>query len=423
MFYYVVWGLSAFAIYNRTTGLMYNKLYDSLCGSSPHEFNYCLSPGEYSIDITRGSSPEYNEWFLANCSLFGGSPSTIEFDIEKNGNCKHICSNGLLLPLTVSNTKGDVGFNGGYYTIISLKNNKVIYGGTLLTMDGIEQTHEICLYKGTYKVSFEKVGTYPLQLSLEICGHYIYSFDVIEIEIDANLKCNILLSYPTYSPTTLISSSPIIVSSYQPTGANTVAISVIQSIDQCSYSAYNEDSLSADDCLKSVIQKCFSSNVYTSNIIDFRVLHNPNQLNGFNISYSISINDNLGINAQSLQNQLSDCITTGLFSSNLNSYSLFDGPESLATAKSSHATITIIKSQAVSDSSNQSDSKKKKLPAAAVAFIVLIPICSLLLFCYFFGYNYLGHMKFKAKGTSAISSSGGKSSSLETKEILQQRLL
>lgn len=177
------WTFTSFAITNLTTNLVVDNAYDSLCYDNEGYKQYCLDQGCYRYEVSRGYFPQEVGWSF--CDNAGGAPTTMDFCIDKRGNCNHLCTDGGLVDMVLYDEGGD-GWTGGYYSIYQPQQQKQIFGGTL--SDGSEDIHTLCLPQGCSYLLFSAYGSSPYEISYEICGVTGSYTDVYRICIDETTK-------------------------------------------------------------------------------------------------------------------------------------------------------------------------------------------------------------------------------------------
>ena len=174
------WTFSSYAIIDLNSGLIVDNAFDSLCYGDEGSHEYCLQPGCYGFEVTKGYGANEVQWNF--CNEIGGAPFTGTFCIE-NSRCSFTCDENreVGIPLTLTDSYGD-GWNGAYYDIYS-DMGESLFGGTMI--DGQEEVHNVCLLKGScYYVFFEAAGTDPREVGFSMCNTDIQTDDVAKVCID-----------------------------------------------------------------------------------------------------------------------------------------------------------------------------------------------------------------------------------------------
>jgi hypothetical protein len=70
------WTFTNFAILD-SNGLVVDGAFDSLCSGTDDSRTYCVSPGCYTLEVSRGYFPQEVGWLM--CGTKGGAPFTGEF--------------------------------------------------------------------------------------------------------------------------------------------------------------------------------------------------------------------------------------------------------------------------------------------------------------------------------------------------------
>jgi aqualysin 1 len=173
------WTFTSFAIKNISSGEIIDNAYDSLCYDNQGSKQYCVDPGCYRFEVTRGYFPQEVGWSF--CGFAGGAPTTLDFCVDEYGDCSHICDDGVNVQMFLEDASGD-GWDGAYYSIYQPAIQKQSYGGTL--GDGDSDVHELCLPDGCSYLLFSKYGSTPDEISFTICDTEGSVTDVLRICVD-----------------------------------------------------------------------------------------------------------------------------------------------------------------------------------------------------------------------------------------------
>ena len=176
------WDYSTWSV-SDSTGSIVDGALDSLCSTSMESHDYCIPPGCYNLDVSRGKFPEEIAWEF--CDMQGSAPFTGKFCVNGLGQCKQTC-NGAFTNITLFDTYGD-GWGGSYYGIYN-QQGKQLFGGSL--PDDQEWNYEICLPANSCStVLIETNDEDPDEVFYEICGYVASYHEVVTLCVDNNHNC------------------------------------------------------------------------------------------------------------------------------------------------------------------------------------------------------------------------------------------
>lgn len=121
------WSYAKYAILQD--GLVVADALDSMPSdeSGVDSRKYCLTPGSYSLQVTKGLRPEDVLWSL--CGYIGGAPFSGSFAVDAAGKCKFTCS-GVNIKISM-NSASSAGWHGAYFALYSEASGSQLIGGSL----------------------------------------------------------------------------------------------------------------------------------------------------------------------------------------------------------------------------------------------------------------------------------------------------
>jgi len=182
------WSFANFAILDSQNRVASNA-YDGLCFGEHGTKRYCLSDGNYTLQVSSGYHPYEVAWSM--CDMYGGSPFTNHFQIL-NRKCSFYCSSGLKTKINLYDKTGN-GWNKAYYSIYT-ETGKHLYGGSLT--QGTETSHDLCLPLGCNTLLMVGGGRLAKEATFEICGFHGHGAEVISICVDEMYNCTVKTRTP-----------------------------------------------------------------------------------------------------------------------------------------------------------------------------------------------------------------------------------
>lgn len=179
------WSYARFAILDAS-GLVVASATDSLSLRQTYtNRSYCIAPGTYTFQVTRGKFPAGVVWGM--CGNIGGGPYLGMIAVTLEGQCNFYCTDTIveLVLRSASNSS----WKGAYFGLYSEASGTQLYGGSMLTTD--IETIAVCLVQGTYILLFEQFGDNPKDVSIDICGLRVSSNDIIRVTI-ASAVCTVV---------------------------------------------------------------------------------------------------------------------------------------------------------------------------------------------------------------------------------------
>lgn len=199
---------------NSSATQMYSVIddaYDSLCYGQSEMRYYCVKDTVVHLEVSAGFEPFAIEWEM--CGYFGGAPyhglfSVSGITVSNTGedddqvplevsSCEFICQQGYETVITLIRDQDDEdvigaegGWEGAYYSILSMDGKKRLVGGTLST--GFTRNHTICLPEGEYLFIFDRSSSTlaPRKIISEICSVVLVGTqESIYLVVDSHYNC------------------------------------------------------------------------------------------------------------------------------------------------------------------------------------------------------------------------------------------
>jgi len=194
------WEYATFVITGAEDDIVVDSAIDGLCFEGSGSRSYCLPEGCYKFDVTAGSSPGEISWQM--CGAMGGAPFTGTFCVV-DGSCHFSCADEeVQVPLTLMDSAGD-GWDDGSFRILIADDLVATTAAHGTLAKGAFTALDVCLNQAKCSyVMMEDLGSYPSEISFEVCDVTATVNDVVEVCAAGDGKsCSARLVVPPTDPT------------------------------------------------------------------------------------------------------------------------------------------------------------------------------------------------------------------------------